>query len=118
MTLQVKPLQDRRAILAHHVAAAVASGARVESQSDTMAVLVLGNPVNHVLHFLVGVFTLGIWWIVWIVLSLAGGERRQAVRVDDYGFVLVETHRDATMSKVALGIVGAFTLFIFLIILL
>ena len=44
-----KTLEDRKAILAKHVAWAVPFGARIESQSDTMAVLVTGKPVNLLL---------------------------------------------------------------------
>ena len=44
-----KTLEERKALLAQRVAAAVGLGARIESQSETMAVLVTGKPVNHIL---------------------------------------------------------------------
>lgn len=28
----------------------------------------VARPVNHLLHFLVGLATCGVWWLVWIVL--------------------------------------------------
>ena len=83
-----KTLEERKALLAKLVAAAVTSGARVESQTETMAVLVYGRRVNHLLHFFVGLVTLGLWWLVWIFLAITGGEKRQVVTVDDYGNVL------------------------------
>ena len=83
-----KTLEERKAILAKHVAAAVPFGARIESQSDTMAVLVAGKPVNHILHFLIGIPTLGMWWLVWLFLAITGGEKRRVVTVDEYGNVL------------------------------
>lgn len=64
--------------------------ARIESQSDYQAVLVTGQKVNHLLHFLVGLFTLGVWWIVWLILALSGGEKRHIVQVDEYGNVTVQ----------------------------
>ncbi|MPZ23675.1 MAG: hypothetical protein GEU28_09040 [Dehalococcoidia bacterium] len=85
-----KSPEERRAVLAQHVAQAVASGARVQSQSDAMAVVVRGSRVNHLLHFLVGVFTLGIWWVVWLVIAVTGGEKRQMIQVDEFGNVLVQ----------------------------
>lgn len=51
-----------------------------------MAVLVRGRRVNHILHFLLGFPTLGIWWLtIWPALVIFGGEKRAMVNVDDYG---------------------------------
>ena len=86
----IKTLEERKALLAQNVYPAVAAGARIESQSDTMAVLVRGKKVNHILHFLIGIFTLGFWWIVWLILAITGGEKRQLITVDDYGNVLTQ----------------------------
>ncbi len=83
-----KTLEERKAILAKHVAGAVPFGARIESQSDTMAVLVYGRRVNHILHFLVGFVTFGFWWLVWLFLAITGGEKRRVVTVDEYGNIL------------------------------
>ncbi len=80
-----KPLEERKAILSKHVASAVASGARIESQSDTMAVLVTGKRVNHILHFLLGFVTFFMWWLVWLYFGITGGEKRRVVTVDEYG---------------------------------
>lgn len=90
MTTQQKSADERKALLAQQIQMAVASGGRVESQSDTMAVIVSGKPVNHILHFFIGLFTLGLWWIVWIILAITGGEKRQMVTVDEFGNVLVQ----------------------------
>ncbi len=88
MTLQTtKPLEERKALLNQRLMQMTLGGARIESQSDTMAVVVYGKRVNHLLHFFIGVFTLGIWWIVWLLLALSGGEKRNVVTVDDFGNV-------------------------------
>lgn len=86
--IDTKTSEQRRAILAQNVTSAVAAGARVETQSDFMAVLVSGKKVNHLLHFFIGIFTLGAWWIVWAILALTGGEKRAMIQVDEYGNVI------------------------------
>jgi hypothetical protein len=83
-----KTIEERKAILAQSLAQAIAAGARVESQSDFFAVIVTGKRVNHLLHFFVGLFTVGLWWVVWIFLAITGGERRAMIQVDEYGNVL------------------------------
>lgn len=59
---------------------------------DASAVLMLpGKPVNHLLHFLVGIFTCGLWWIVWLVLVLTQKkEQRMRTSIDAYGNLLEE----------------------------
>jgi hypothetical protein len=76
---------DRQDALARAVQGEVMQGARVESQTGFSAVLVRGRRVNHVLHLLLSIFTVGLWVIVWIILSLSGGEKRKMITVDEYG---------------------------------
>lgn len=85
-----KTPEEKRALLSQAIARAVAGGARVESQSDTMAVLVSGRRVNHVLHLILSVCTLGAWLLVWGALVIFGGEKRIVLQVDDYGNVLTQ----------------------------
>jgi hypothetical protein len=87
----VATLDERKALLARHLANQVAAGnTRIESQSDTMAVLVRGKRVNHILHFLLGFPTIGCWWLVWAFFLIFGGEKREVVTIDDYGNVLTQ----------------------------
>lgn len=81
---------ERKALLANTLQGQVASGSRIESQGDFQAVVVKGHRVNHLLHFLIGLLTLGIWWLVWIVLAITGGEKRQMITVDQFGNVFVQ----------------------------
>ena len=60
---------------------------RVESQTDFYAVIVKGKQINHVLHLLLTLFTIGIWVIVWIIMAASGGETRYMISVDEYGNV-------------------------------
>jgi len=88
------PPEQRRALLAQQIASMVASrGARVESQSDFQAVLATGQPVNHVLHAIIFFCTCGIWLLVWLILALTGGVKRQLVTVDEFGNVNVQAIR-------------------------
>ena len=83
--------EERHRILAQQVAIAVARhGARVESQTEFLVVLATGRRVNHLLHFLVGLATSAVWWIVWLVVAIAGGEKRHLMTVDSAGNVLVQ----------------------------
>ena len=88
MTTETKTTEQRRAILAQQVQQAVGRGLRVETQSDTMAVVVNGKPVNHILHLILSVFSLGLWLIPWLIMVVAGGERRTMISVDEFGNVL------------------------------
>lgn len=80
----------RRARFEEAVQAAVVQGWAVESRSDYQAVLVRGQRVNHILHLILTLLTLGFWGIVWIILALAGGQERQVLTVDPAGAVTTQ----------------------------
>lgn len=84
-TTQRKAADERKEALGRAIHAQVAQGARVESQGDYQAILVKGHRPNHVLHLILGFVTFGVWWLVWAVLALAGGEKRSSVNVDEWG---------------------------------
>lgn len=81
-------VERRKAILAERVAHFVGYGYRPESQTETQAVMVSGRRPNHVLHLILSILTLGLWLIVWLIVALAGGEKRKVITVDDYGRTL------------------------------
>jgi len=85
-----KSTEERKELLARTVSTQVASGARIESQSDFQAVVIRGKPVNHVLHLILTLVTLSVWAIVWIALAIFGGEKRSMVTVDEYGNAAVQ----------------------------
>ena len=58
----------------------IAEGWRIESESSDYVFLVRGQRVNHLLHFLVGLFTASVWWIVWIFIAARGGQERQTIK--------------------------------------
>jgi hypothetical protein len=82
-----RTLEERQAILARVIQTELAAGGRIESQTPTSVVIVRGNRVNHILHLLITIFTIGLWVIVWILLAASGGEKRRLMTVDDYGNV-------------------------------
>jgi hypothetical protein len=85
-----KTADERKALLANTLQGQVARGGRIESQGDFQAVVVTGHRTNHLLHFFIGLFTLGVWWIVWFFIAIFGGEKRQMITVDDLGNTFVQ----------------------------
>lgn len=81
------PDDERRNILAQQIQMSAARGLRVENQDRYQAILVEGQPVNHVLHAILTLATCGIWGIVWAVIAATGGEKRHLITVDEYGNV-------------------------------
>jgi hypothetical protein len=89
---EVSPKSDpeRKKILAQQIQQATVQQRRVESQSEFQATLAYGQPVNHTVHLIATIFTCGIWGIVWLVLALTGGVKRELLVVDDYGNVQLQ----------------------------
>ncbi len=81
---------QRKAALARAVQAEVAAGGTVESQADYSAVIRWHKNVNHVLHLLLTLLTLGFWAFVWIGIVIYAVTQRKAValEVDEYGHLL------------------------------
>lgn len=75
----------RKTILAQAIQTQVVPDMRIESQSEFQAVLVFGRRPNHLLHFFIGVFTFGLWWLVWLLLAIANRETRRIISVDEAG---------------------------------
>ncbi|MGW0780841.1 hypothetical protein [Streptomyces sp. NPDC002913] len=78
----------RGLILDWVVSQRVAAGWRVESRSGSQAVLVRGEPVNHVLHAFLTVFSCFAWSVVWAVLALTNTVERVVLTVDAQGQVV------------------------------
>lgn len=64
-------IADTAEIMAHEVQQLVTQGWAVEAQTDKSATLVKrSKKVNHVLHALLSLLTVGLWLWVWLVLVL------------------------------------------------
>ena len=79
----------RRKILETNVMDAVAKGWSIESQGQYHAVIVQGERVNHLLHLILSIITVGLWIIVWLILVISGGQERMMIYVDEQGEVSV-----------------------------
>ena len=62
-------------------------GWRIENRSDFQATIAKGHRTNHILHLILTIVTLGLWAVVWILMAVLGGEKRQILTVDAYGKV-------------------------------
>ncbi|MEE1738556.1 hypothetical protein [Streptomyces sp. BE147] len=69
----------------------IASGWRVESRSGAQVVLVRGQPVNHVLHALLTVFSCMLWSVVWLGVAVTNRVERVALTVDAQGHIVTVT---------------------------
>jgi hypothetical protein len=78
---------ERREIFSQQMQQAAMRQLRVEWASDYQAVLVQGKPVNHVLHAILTIFTCLAWGLVWLIVSVTGGEKRYQLIVDEFGNV-------------------------------
>jgi hypothetical protein len=81
---------ERKLLLVGALDGQLADGARIESQSEFQAVVVRGRRPRHLVHAIASAATLGMWASVWILITIAGGEKRTTVDVDRFGNVFVQ----------------------------
>jgi hypothetical protein len=92
------------------IAGFVGEGGRLVARDQWTAVVLVGKPVNHVLHLTLTICSVcfgGIWAPVWLLLTGIGGERRQSLTVDEYGQVSQRREPLETYRKVLIGISAA-----------
>ena len=101
----------------------MAQGFRVESQTDTAATLIKGERVNHVLHLILSIVTLGAWLIVWAILTRFGGRTYVTLQVGPAGAIHETRRRDlsgcalhALTAWIVLQIAGAVIAVVFVIV--
>jgi hypothetical protein len=78
---------ERAQILEAEIENSLANGWRLRTQSPTEAHLVRGEPVSHFTHLFFAIVTLGLWLLVWIPLTIFGGEKHRHISVDEQGKV-------------------------------
>jgi hypothetical protein len=79
------PVTERAAIMERRLRDLTFRGYRVETADGPRAIVLTGEPVNHVLHVLLTIFTCGLWLPVWLLLIGLGGVKRRQVHIDEYG---------------------------------
>jgi len=65
----------------------VAKGYKLEYRHGNTAVIAFGKRPNHVLHLILSIITFGLWLIVWLIVSLTGGEKRRLLVLEADGSV-------------------------------
>lgn len=89
-TPRTRTPDERKAFLARAVGMEVQRGWHVQSQTDYQAVIIKpGTKVNHILHLILTLVTLGVWSLVWIVVAVTHKrEHRAVLDVDQFGNVV------------------------------
>ncbi|MGA1836489.1 DUF2510 domain-containing protein [Herbiconiux sp. 11R-BC] len=80
-------LDERQRLVQLVIANAISTGWRLESVSATSAVLLRGRRPNHALHLVLTILSVGLWGVVWAVISVATVEQRMSVQIDHQGIV-------------------------------
>jgi hypothetical protein len=109
---QPRPLspQERMQMLEHAITGLASQGGRLVARHEWTAVVLMGKPVNHVLHLILTICSIccgGIWAPVWLLITAVGGEHRQILTVDQYGQVSQRRGPLEMYRKVLIGIVAA-----------
>ena len=77
--------EERHRILQRYLTLMVAQGRIIERESEFEAV-VGQKPINHVMHGLLTLLTLGFWVLVWLAIVFNSREQGgEIVSVDEYG---------------------------------
>lgn len=79
------PLDQRAAIMEQVLRDLAFRGYRIEVVDGDRAIVSMGEPVNHLLHVVLMVFTCGLWFPIWILIMCFGGIKRRRIHVDEYG---------------------------------
>lgn len=79
------PDAKRAAIMQQALRDLTFRGYRVETVDGPRAIVLTGEPVNHVLHVLLTMVTCGLWLPVWLLLVALGGVTRRQIFIDEYG---------------------------------
>jgi hypothetical protein len=106
--------QERIAMLDQAIMGLAARGGRLLQRHEWTAIVVMGKPVNHVLHLILTVLSLcccGLWAPVWMMIAAFGGEHREILTVDQYGYVSQQRGPMETWRKVLIGVAVAFIVF-------
>ena len=81
--------EKRSQTLHKHVIQEVANGWKLEVETEFEAVLSRGKRVNHILHLLLTLLTLGFWIIPWVFMAAGSGEKRETISVDECGNTII-----------------------------
>jgi len=59
----------------------------VAKTGEWSALVTIRPKTNHLLHFLIGVFTCGTWWLVWLLIYLTTSSKaaQRVLTIDEWG---------------------------------
>ena len=83
-----KSPEERKKLLEDHIISQVSQGYKLNTQTDFFVVLEKGKKPNHMMHFLLCFPTIGIWILVWMILTLNSGYRRKTFEITEYGVIV------------------------------
>lgn len=92
-TSEIRPrlsAMERAAALDREIGTAMQAGntrldVTVMKTSEFSAQIISKQKINHILHFIIGWVTCGLWWLVWAGLSLSNQPRQRTLSVDEWG---------------------------------
>ncbi len=82
-TIRTDP--EKKAILEKRIVFEVARGARLTYKGEFEAVFEIGKRPNHILHLLLSIVTVGIWLLVWLIISMGSGVQSYKISIDKFG---------------------------------
>lgn len=84
---------ERKAILQTHIIQFASKGWNLDTQTEFAAVMSSGKRLNHILHLLLSIVTLGFWLFVWFLLLMFNRITKKTISVDRYGNTYFESRR-------------------------
>lgn len=82
-----RTLEERKKLLEKFTLGEISRGWRLISQSDEIVILEYGKRPNHILHFLLCIPTIGLWLIVWLLLSFSMKIKRKTYSINEFGVI-------------------------------
>ena len=84
---------ERKSILEKQIIFYASAGWSLETQTEFAAVMSSGKRLNHILHLLLSVVTLGFWLIIWLFLLMVNRITKKTIRVDKFGNTSIQNRR-------------------------
>jgi hypothetical protein len=84
---------ERKSILEKQIIFYASAGWSLETQTEFAAVMSSGKRLNHILHLLLSVVTLGFWLIIWLFLLMVNRITKKTISVDKFGNTSIQNRR-------------------------
>jgi len=84
---------ERKSILEKQIIFYVSTGWRLETQTEFAAVMSSGKGLNHILHLLLSIVTIGFWLIIWLFLLMVNRITKLTISIDKFGNTSIESRK-------------------------